>query len=157
MSVNLNDLLPQIPILATLEADELAAVKEILERKVLPEHATVFAEGDPGDGLYIVAVGAVKIVKRIDHQNEKVLAGMVEKSFFGEMALLDGKPRSAAAVTTRASVLLKVPNTRFNAFMQTHPFAALKIVSQIACYLSIRLRDTNIRLAELENYRLLRG
>lgn len=157
MSVNLKTLLPQIPIFATLEPEELEAVRECLERRILNENAVVFAEGDPGDGLYVVAVGAVKITKRIDGQNEKILAPMSEMSFFGELALLDGKPRSASAVTTRSSVLLKIGTDRFNAFMQTHPFAALKIVSQIACYLSIRLRDTNLRLAELENYRLLRG
>lgn len=157
MSINLKTLLPQIPIFATLEPEELEVARECLERKVLPENTVVFAEGDPGDGLYIVAMGAVKICKRIDDQNEKVIAAMAEKSFFGELALLDGKPRSASAVTTRPSVLLKISNEWFNAYMRKYPFAALKIVSQIACYLSIRLRDTNLRLAELENYRLLRG
>lgn len=157
MSVNINDLLPEIPIFSTLDAEELAVVKGLLERRILAENAVVFAEGDPGDGFYVIAVGAVKIAKKIDGQNEKVLAGFSEKSFFGEMALLDGKPRSATATATRSSVLLKFSVGNFNKLMQTNSFAALKIVSQIACYLSIHLRETNMRLAELENYRLLRG
>lgn len=155
--MNILDLLPRIPILATLEPEEILVVKEFLERKLLDANAPVFHEGDPGDGLYIVAVGAVKIMKRIDEKNEKVLAGFTDTDFFGELSLLDGKPRGATAVATRSSVLLKLSSENFNKLMYQAPYAAFKIVSQIACHLSMRLRDTNIRLAELENYKLLRS
>lgn len=155
--MNINELLPQIPVLCTLEPDELAAVRELMEKKVYPENAAVFKEKDPGDGMYIVAVGAVKIVKSLDGKSDKVLAGFAEKEFFGELALLDGKPRSASAITARQSVLLKISVENFNKMMHQAPFAALKIISQIACHLALRLRDTNMKLAELENYRLLRG
>jgi CRP/FNR family transcriptional regulator, cyclic AMP receptor protein len=155
--MNINDLLPQIPIFATLEPEEIPVVKEYLEKKMYGEGAPVFREGDPGDGLYIVALGAIKIMKRIDDKNEKVLAGFTDTDFFGELALLDGKPRAASAIATRSSVLLKLSVENFNKLMYQAPFAALKVVSQIAYHLSIRLRDTNIRLAELENYKILRG
>lgn len=155
--LNINELLPQIPIFCTLEPDEIAALRPYIERLSFGENAAVFREGDPGDGIFVVAVGAVKITKNIDGTNEKVLAGFAEKEFFGELALLDGKARSASAIATRSSVLLKVSAANFNKLMNESPFAALKIVSQIACHLAIRLRDTNIRLSELENYRLLRG
>lgn len=155
--MNINDLLPEIPIFCTLEPGELEVVKTRLEKKVYPENATVFREGDPGDGVYVVALGAVKISKTIDGKNEKVLAGFAEKEFFGELALLDGKPRSASASVTRSTVLLKISVENFNLLMHEAPFAALKIISQIACHLAIRLRDTNIRLSELENYRMLRS
>ncbi len=155
--LNINELLPEIPIFCTLEPDEITVLRKYLERKSFAENTHVFHEGDPGDGLFVVAVGAVKIAKNIDGTNEKVLAGFAEKEFFGELALLDGKSRSASAIATRASVLLKISAENFNKLMTESPFAALKIVSQIACHLSMRLRDTNIRLSELENYRLLRG
>lgn len=155
--MNINDLLPQIPILCTLDPPELEAVKRRSEKKVYPEGANVFREGDPGDGLYIIAVGAVKIVKVIDATNEKVFAGFSEKEFFGELALLDGKPRSASAVVVRPSVLLKISVENFNLLMNEAPFAALKIISQIACHLAVRLRESNVRISELENYRMLRS
>jgi CRP-like cAMP-binding protein len=155
--MNINDLLPAIPIFRTLEPEEITIVKGYLEKKMVGENALVFGEGDPGDGVYIVAVGAVKIMKRIDDKNEKVLAGFTDTDFFGELALLDGKPRAASAIATRSSVLLKLSVENFHKLMHQAPYAAFKIVSQIACHLSIRLRDTNIRLAELENYKILRG
>jgi CRP/FNR family transcriptional regulator/CRP/FNR family cyclic AMP-dependent transcriptional regulator len=155
--MNINDLIPTIPIFATLEQDEIEVLKKRLEKIVCQEGMIVCREGDPGDGLFVIAIGAIRIVKKIDDKNEKVLAGILEKGFFGELSLLDGQPRSATAVVARPGVLLKITNTNFNLLMHEAPFTALKIVSQIACHLSTRLRDSNLKLAELENYRLLRG
>ena len=155
--MNINDLIPTIPIFSTLEQDEIEILKKRLEKIVCQEGMVVCREGDAGDGLFVIAIGAIRIVKKIDDKNEKVLAGILEKGFFGELSLLDGQPRSATAVVARAGVLLKITNTNFNLLMHEAPFTALKIVSRIACHLSIRLRDSNMKLAELENYRLLRG
>jgi len=154
--VTIDEVLAHVPIFATLDPEELVAVKQALEKKVYAENAVVFEEKAPGDGLYIVAIGAVKIVKNIDAGNRRALAGFIEGDFFGEMALLDGKPRSAGAVTTRPSVLFRISVEHFNQLMHSAPFAALKIVSQIACFMAMRMREIDMRLAELENFRLLR-
>ncbi len=155
--MNINDLLPNVPIFCTLEPEELTLLRHFIDKRVLKENEIVFQEGDPGDGVYIVAVGAVKAIKRIDDASSKVLATFTDGEFFGELALLDGQPRSAGAVATRSSVLLRITFENFRKLMNQAPFIALKIVSQVACHLSIRLRETNMKLSELENYRLLRG
>jgi len=154
--MNINDFLPTVPIFSTLEPEELASVKPFIEKKLLQENSVLFEEGDPGDAMFIVAVGAVKIIKSIDDNKGKVVGTFSEGDFFGELALLDGQPRSAGAVVTRTSVILKIGFDNFRQLMNKSPFAALKIISQIACYLSIRLRTTNLKLAELENEKLLR-
>ncbi|RMH58145.1 MAG: cyclic nucleotide-binding domain-containing protein [Candidatus Hydrogenedentota bacterium] len=153
--MNINELLPQVPIFSTLEPEEVSYLRPFIEKKVFRTGDTVFDEGDPGDGVYVVAIGAVKAVKQIDAKHTQTLAGFLEKDFFGELSLLDGRPRSARIVATRDSVLLKISVEKFQEFMQQAPFSALKIISQIACHLALRLRETNRRLAELENYRLL--
>lgn len=154
--MNINELLPKIPIFSTLDANELNLVRSYLEKLVLHENSILFEEGDPGDAMYIVAVGAVKATKRIDDSNYKILGNFTDGNFFGELALLDGQPRSAGAVVTRSSVIFKLTFDNFRKLMNTSPFAALKIISQIACYLSIRLRDSNMKIAELESFRLMK-
>lgn len=155
--MNVKDLIPQIPIFATLEEEEMLVVKDHIEVLQLKPEAVIFEEKDPGNGLYVVAIGAVKIIKKIDASNIRTLAGIMEKDFFGEMALLDGQPRSAGAAAARDSVVLKISNEHFHNLMMVAPFAAMKIISQIACVLAMRLRQTNMKLAEAENYRLLRS
>lgn len=155
--MNISELIPEIPIFCTLDPEEVKILKQHIEKKVYNENEAIFAENDPGDGLYIIAIGGVKIVKSLDATHDKALAGFAEKEFFGEMALLDGKARSAAAVAVRKCVILKVSIENFNALMNEAPFTAMKIITQIACHLAIRLRVTNTKLAELENYRLLRS
>ena len=127
--MNITDLLPQVPIFCTLDPEEILILKKFIEKKSYKEGEPVFAEKDPGDGVYIVAVGAVKVVKSLDATHDKVLAGFHDKDFFGEMALLDGKPRSAAAVAARASVLLKISVENFDGLMHEAPFAAMTVIS----------------------------
>lgn len=154
--MKVEDVLAAVPIFATLEPEEIGILKTYVQQKSYPEGAVIFREKDPGDALYIVAKGGVRITKNLDGKNVISLAGFLENEFFGELALLDGSPRSADASAGRASVLLAIPVADFHRMMQEAPFVALKIMSQIACHLSTRLRQATNKIAELENWRLLR-
>jgi CRP-like cAMP-binding protein len=154
--MKIEEVLATIPIFATLEGEELGILKGYVEQKTFQAGAVIFREKDPGDALYIVAKGGVRITKDLDGKNSVALAGFVENDFFGELALLDGSPRSADAIAARPTVLLSISNENFHRLMQAAPFTALKIISQIACHLSIRLRQATAKIAELENWRLLR-
>ena len=153
----LRDFLPTVPIFSTLEPEEVEALTKYVEQKVYNDDEYVFRETEPGDAVYIVAAGAVRIIKMIDGQHSKTLAAIVEREFFGEMALLDGMARSASAQAARKSTLLKVSNEKFRLMMEQHAYVALKIIMQIACHLAARLRATNQMVAELESWRILRG
>lgn len=153
----LQEFLPTVPIFATLEPAEIEILARHVESKVYAENEYIFRENDPGEALYVVAAGAVRIVKMIDGQHSKSLTALVDRDFFGEMALLDGQRRSASAQAARRSTVLRVTNERFQALMQEAPYAALKIIMQIACHLAARLRATNQMVAELESWRILRG
>lgn len=153
----LKDFLPTVPIFSTLDAHEVEILVKYVEQKIYQEGELAFREGDPGDAVYVVLAGAVRIVKMIDGQHSKSLAAFVERDFFGELALLDGHPRSASAQAARRSTLLKISNARFGELMQSEPYVAMKIVMQIACHLAARLRATNQMVAELESWRILRG
>ncbi|KAF0118424.1 MAG: cAMP-binding protein [Rhodospirillaceae bacterium] len=82
--------------------------KGTLERCVLTRGAKVFAQGDPGDAAYVVESGRVAIYKHIN--DKKVhLATLVKGALFGEMAVLDGSPRIAAAVALEDTILVRIP------------------------------------------------
>ena len=70
-------------------------LKNIGYERILKARETLFREGDLGDEMYLIKSGKVRIVKEMDNGEEKTLAFLGEGSFFGEMAVLDKRPRSA--------------------------------------------------------------
>ncbi len=87
----------------------------------------VFEQGDPGDFMYVVVEGAVEII----HRGE-VLNTLKPGEFFGEMALVDNRPRSASARAVAATKLAPVNRFNFTYYVQNSPFFALDIMEIMA-------------------------
>jgi CRP/FNR family transcriptional regulator, cyclic AMP receptor protein len=96
-------------------ADEaaLGAIARHLRRRRFRRNETIFHQGDPGDALHIVSSGAVKIVLPSTEGDEAIIATLRRGDFFGELALLDGAPRSATAVALEASETWTLPRAAF--------------------------------------------
>lgn len=106
---------------------------------------SIFREGDPGDVMYVLLAGAVDLKKRVEG-GETVLSTIDEPNeFFGEMALIDGRPRSASAVAVRDTKLLVVDRPAFEALIQSNGKFALKIIK----VLSERIRCSNDLVSDL--------
>jgi CRP-like cAMP-binding protein len=92
-------------------ADERALedIARQLRRRRFKRHETIFHQGDPGDALHIVSSGAIKIVLPSLEGDEAIIATLRSGDFFGELALLDGAPRSATAVALETTETWTLP------------------------------------------------
>jgi CRP/FNR family transcriptional regulator, cyclic AMP receptor protein len=100
------------------------------QAQLFPAGQTVFRDGDPGDHMFAVIEGAVDIIVR-DKTVETVGPGGV----FGEMALVEERPRSAAAVVKSDSRLVAIDRKRFMFLVQQNPFFALQLMTIMAARL----------------------
>lgn len=99
--------------------------------RVYPTEAMIFCECQPGAELYIIQKGQVKITKIVDN-NEVLLAVLKAGDMFGEMALLENKPRSASAIALEGCQLLAVNRQNFNQMVSTQPQLIARLTTTLA-------------------------
>jgi CRP/FNR family transcriptional regulator, cyclic AMP receptor protein len=131
-------LLQAIPLFESLAEDDLAALAHKLRDVHVEEGQTVFAQGDEGDAVYMIEDGGVDIVAGSGKQ-KVILTSLFKCQYFGELALLDGAPRSATAVANRATQLYALDRDDFVEFIKRRPDAALAIMHEVG----ERIRATN--------------
>jgi CRP-like cAMP-binding protein len=91
----------------------------------------LFAEGEPGDELFILQKGSIKITKIVEHK-EVLLAMLNPGDIFGEMALLEGKPRAACALAHEDSEVMAVNKANFEVMIKNQPQIIAKITTLLA-------------------------
>ena len=91
------DSLRQCPLFFGCERGVLESVASHLRVRRFRRNEVIFHQGDAGDSLHIIASGSVKIVLPSAEGDEAIIATLHPPDFFGELALLDGQPRSATA------------------------------------------------------------
>jgi CRP/FNR family cyclic AMP-dependent transcriptional regulator len=100
-------------LFARAEDRALAEISSQLRRRRFRRNETIFHQGDPGDSLHIVSTGAVKITLPSMEGEEAIIATLRRGDHFGELALLDGSPRSATAVALEPTETLTLPRETF--------------------------------------------
>lgn len=125
--------------------DELRAMARTLRARRFRRGEVLFHEGDPGDALFVVASGAVKVVVPSEDGEEAILATLRRGDFLGELALLDGAPRSASAVALEATEVLALPRDQFLALVATEPAIRDALMASLAG----ELRRLTTHVAEL--------
>jgi len=91
----------------------------------------IFSENEPGTELYIIQRGVVKISKIVE-DNEVLLALLKPGDIFGEMALLENKPRSASAIASEDVSVMVVTKSNFERMVQTQPQLITKLTTKLA-------------------------
>lgn len=128
-----------VPLFATLDDDAAHRLRALLKVRDVPGATTLFRAGDKGDALYLIESGRIRINVRDADGLEVTLAELAGGDFFGEMALIDGKPRSADARVIEAARLAILAREDFLAFVRGNPDVALSMLSAV----SNRLRNTD--------------
>lgn len=105
----------------------------------------IFEQGSPGQGLFIIAEGEVKISVTTPNRPEIILAMLGPSEAFGELALIDDAKRSASATATKPSTLLYLGRGEFQATIEGEPIALRAILHELAAV----IRTMNERLGDV--------
>jgi len=114
----------------------------------------LFEEGQPGDYMYVVTRGEVEIRRKVG-ETERVLAVLPAGEFFGEMAILNARPRSATAVVRTDSRLLVIEGSTFEAMLRARPEIALRIIKALASRLENANQHIELLLLPTPNHRVV--
>src|ERR1700722_13467012 len=106
---------------------------------------TIFLADDPGDSMFVVVSGRVRLSIATASGRELSLRHVEAGSAFGEIALLDGRPRSADATAIRPTKLLTIPRTSFQGILDSNPAMAKALLIGLCA----RLRDTTAQLESI--------
>src|SRR5207249_7126549 len=137
------DLLRTMDIFDALASEELETIAQLLRERRLAESEVLCRQGDPGDALFIVTGGRIRLSTTDPSGNEKILTYFTDGQFFGEMSLLTGSPRSATASAETDSQLLVLDRSAFDALLASPAQIfreMLKVVSQRTLQPSHHLR-----------------
>jgi len=131
--------LRHVPLFESLDTGAAHELCELLENLDSKAGAVLFRAGDQGDAMYLIEQGKVRIYVQAKDGHEVTLTELYRGDFFGEMALLDGKPRSADARVTEDARLAVLSREHFLSFVRSNPNVALEMLTALAN----RLRHTD--------------
>ena len=138
-------LLERVPFLAALSDADRRWLADRVRRRTIPRGDIIFQKDDPGQSLFIVESGSVRIYMPGAQGTDLTLAVMNAGNFFGDMSLLDGRPRSASASALADTMVLSLERNDFTALIRARPDAALSILA----VLTGRLRGSDQMASDL--------
>lgn len=141
--------LSQTNVFSRLSWQELKIVEHAIHVRNYAPTEPIFKQGDPGSGMYIIMEGSVGIFLDIPHQEPKKLSELGEGDFFGEIALLDASPRSAAAIAMENCSIIGFFRPDLMDLLKTKPALGSKILLSLSEVLATRLRSTNSELVKV--------
>jgi CRP/FNR family transcriptional regulator, cyclic AMP receptor protein len=140
-------LLSTVSIFNRLTSTELAILASSLGAQSFDRGQAIFHQGDYGDTLYVIARGQVRIYHPSAAGRELSVAIYCTCAFFGELALLDGQPRSASAEAMLPTITLTLARRTFLQTIRKHPVIAEALLAELA----VRLRATTGYAKQLAN------
>jgi CRP/FNR family cyclic AMP-dependent transcriptional regulator len=151
------DVLRGIPMFQHLAPEDLAGLASLLRERRFPKGAIIVTQGDPGDALFLIGEGQVKVAVFAEDGREVILSVLAAGGFFGEMALLDDQPRSAHVIAMSDSALLQLRRDDFRSRLRASPELGIALLRELSRRLrradetiaGMALLDVNGRIANL--------
>jgi len=141
--------LRQSTLFKDMSDGEIETLGGFFNEKVIPEGMTVFVENMPGESLFLIQQGAIKISRMLAEGDEKTLVILGAEEIFGEMAILDAAPRSATARVAEEASLLSIRRADYEVLCEQNPRLALKLTRNIVRVFSKRIRENDDEYREL--------
>src|SRR5262245_18846519 len=126
------EILKRVPLFSDLADGELARFADVSRERAYPKNSVILFEDDPGDALYVVNTGQVKVVLIGEDGREVILSVMGPGEFFGEMSLLDDEPRSAHVIAMEESSLVVLRREDFEGILAETPAIALALLREMS-------------------------
>lgn len=139
------DFLRNVPMFSEMDDAELASLARDLKQRSYDAGETVFFQGDPGNAVYLVKSGTIRIYVHAEDGQEISVVLYGAGDLFGEMSLLDQMPRSASAVAMESTVLWVMAGDDF----YRHLYTSHQLALNVMLTLSTRLRETNEAIKSL--------
>jgi CRP-like cAMP-binding protein len=129
------------PLFADLSDADIEILGGFFNVKDLAEGMTIFVENMPGESLYLIQQGVVKISKMLAEGEEKILVVLGAEDVFGELAIFNDAPRLATARVAEKARLLSIRKADYESLCEQHPRLALKVTRNIVRVVSQRIRE----------------
>jgi CRP/FNR family cyclic AMP-dependent transcriptional regulator len=139
------DFLATVPLFNGLDRSELEKFAEVTREKSYPKGSVILFEDDPGDSLFVVRDGRVKVVLIGEDGREVILGVLGVGEYFGELSLIDDRPRSAHVIAMEDSNLLVLRREDFRNRVESSPRVAWSLLTE----LSRRLRRADDKIGGL--------
>ena len=139
------DFLATVPLFNGLDRNELERFAEVTREKSYPKGSVILFEDDPGDSLFVVRDGRVKVVLIGEDGREVILGVLGVGEYFGELSLIDDRPRSAHVIAMEDSNLLVLRREDFRKRVESSPSVAWSLLTE----LSRRLRRADDKIGGL--------
>jgi len=141
MADRLIDCMQAVPLFRELPPDALGPVCDQARRFTLKQGELLFQKGDPGNAMFIIESGSLRVYTLGEAERQVLLDVLGPGDVLGELALLDGRPRTAYAQAETDCEIVALDRDPFLAYLREHPETAIALLST----LSARLRQTVIQ------------
>ena len=141
--------LVNLPIFDSFNVDELTVLSKHMSYVHLQRGEFLFVEGDKGTFMGFVVNGILEVMKKSETGENVVIARLTKGSSIGEMALIDKSTRSATVMAKQPTTMVTLTEKGFELLTQNSPALGVKVIQKIARLLSLNMRRTSSRLADL--------
>ncbi len=142
------EILVESSLFDNLLTTELTMLADLFSVREFGGGDVIFNEGEVGDCMYVIAEGAVDVLRKNPQGELQVIATLEPPQFFGEMSLIDKEFRSATVRAHAGTKVLQLSNENLHIFAKNYRNGFTWVVVNIARVLSTRLRETNKRLSD---------
>ncbi len=138
-----------LPIFSSFKMDELSILARHMSFIDLHRGEYLFVEGDQGTFMGFVVQGVLEVLKRSESGENIPLVRLTRGSSIGEMALIDKSPRSATVIARQPTTMVTLTDRGFELLAEKFPALGIKVIQKIARLLSLNMRRTSSKLADL--------